>query len=84
MADIIKEHLIELRPEHENLYQDNFEELKENLAALDETFKETLKENENKEVIVSHAAYGYWEKRYDINQRPISGLSPSEEPSQNN
>ena len=33
-------------------------------------------------MIVSHAAYGYWEEVYGIHQIPVTGLSPSDEPSQ--
>jgi len=32
--------------------------------------------------VVSHAAYGYWQERYGIQQISIAGLSPSQEPSQ--
>jgi len=40
------------------------------------------KNAKHKEIIVSHAAYGYWEKRYGIKQLSISGLSSSSEPTQ--
>ena len=33
-------------------------------------------------MIVSHAAYGYWEEVYGNHQIPVTGLSPSDEPSQ--
>src|SRR5699024_12333223 len=59
-----------------------YQELKNELRELNENFKEKLKDIEIKEIIVSHAAYGYWEERYGINQIAISGFSPSEEPSQ--
>ena len=32
--------------------------------------------------IVSHAAYGYWESRYGLEQISVAGLSTSSEPSQ--
>ena len=35
-----------------------------------------------KEILVSHAAYGYWEQRYGLKQIPIAGISASDEPSQ--
>lgn len=34
-----------------------------------------------KEFIVSHSAYGYWEDAYGLKQIGISGLSPTDEPS---
>lgn len=38
---------------------------------------------DNKTFIVSHSAYGYWEEAYGLEQIGISGLSPTDEPSQN-
>jgi zinc transport system substrate-binding protein len=35
-----------------------------------------------KYLLVTHAAYGYWEQRYGLEQIGISGLSPTQEPSQ--
>src|SRR5699024_6897935 len=45
-------------------------------------FTNTLENKEQKDILVSHAAYGYWEERYGIQQIAISGLSSSDEPSQ--
>ena len=36
----------------------------------------------NKTFLVSHSAYGYWEDAYGLKQIAISGLSPTDEPSQ--
>ncbi|MEI3611278.1 metal ABC transporter solute-binding protein, Zn/Mn family [Pseudogracilibacillus sp. SO30301A] len=82
VAEIIKEELIELNPNEEALYNENFDALKSKLTELDERYKNLLDTKENKHIIVSHAAFGYWEERYGIEQIPISGLSSSEEPSQ--
>ncbi|WP_174614193.1 metal ABC transporter solute-binding protein, Zn/Mn family [Virgibacillus ihumii] len=82
MAGIIKGKLIDMNPEKKEIYIDNFNKLKKDLLALDKQFKQTLKNKENKEILVAHAAYGYWEERYGIEQIAISGLSSSEEPSQ--
>lgn len=81
-ASYIKDTLIELDPGKEKLFTANFESLKEDLIHLDEDFKSTLQNKDNKTILVSHAAYGYWEERYGIEQLPINGLSSSEEPSQ--
>lgn len=82
MADMIKDELIQITPEHEDEYKQNFKDLEKNLLALHEEFSETLAPNKNKKIIVSHAAYGYWEDLYGIEQIPISGLSADSEPSQ--
>lgn len=41
-----------------------------------------VNESDNKTFIVSHSAYGYWEDAYGLKQIGISGLSPTDEPSQ--
>lgn len=82
MANIIKEELIQLNPVDEGVYQTNFEELETDLLNLDNEFATTLGEKTNKKILVSHAAYGYWEERYGIEQISINGLSSSSEPSQ--
>lgn len=81
MSEIIKEELINLHPESEAEYQKNFETLKEKLLTLDKEFTETLQEKNNKNILVTHSAYGYWE-RYGIEQKAIKGLSTTNEPSQ--
>ncbi|GAA0588956.1 metal ABC transporter substrate-binding protein [Virgibacillus siamensis] len=82
MAGIVKGKLIDMNPENKQVYINNFNKLKKDLLALDKQFKQTLKDKENKKILVAHAAYGYWEERYGIEQIAISGLSSSEEPSQ--
>ncbi|KGX85120.1 metal ABC transporter solute-binding protein, Zn/Mn family [Pontibacillus litoralis] len=82
LAENIKEELVALNPEAEGAFEANFEELKKDLQQLDTNFHETLEQVDHREIIVSHAAYGYWEEAYGIEQIAISGLSPSSEPSQ--
>ncbi|MGN8644504.1 metal ABC transporter solute-binding protein, Zn/Mn family [Gracilibacillus sp. HCP3S3_G5_1] len=82
LASNIKDALIELKPEQEEVFQENFEDLEARLTELDEVFQERLTSTENNEILVAHAAYGYWEDRYGIEQIAISGISPSQEPSQ--
>ncbi|MFZ3576726.1 metal ABC transporter solute-binding protein, Zn/Mn family [Virgibacillus sp. DJP39] len=82
MSEIIKEKLIELNPEKKEVYSENFESLKNDLLALDKRFQKTLQAKEHTEILVSHAAYSYWEERYGIKQISINGLTTSDEPSQ--
>ncbi|MBP1971078.1 zinc transport system substrate-binding protein [Virgibacillus natechei] len=81
-AEIIKDELIALNPSKEADYNENFESLRSNLIELDDQYTEILGEKENKQVLVSHAAFGYWEERYDIEQIAVNGLSTENEPSQ--
>lgn len=82
MAEMITTHLIELEPDSEKTFQHNLATLKEKLLELDEAFIDTLQHKGMKKMIVSHAAYGYWEERYGLEQIPISGLTSTDEPSQ--
>lgn len=82
LAEHIKNTLVDLKPEAREAFEDNFETLKQDLEALDEEFHQLVDSKENPEMIVSHAAYGYWEKSYGIKSIPIAGLSSSQEPSQ--
>lgn len=82
MGEMIKEELIELEPDQEAAFEENYQAFQEEMEALDDSFTDTLENKEQKDILVSHAAYGYWEERYDIKQIAISGLSSSDEPSQ--
>ena len=81
VGDILKDELIALNPDHEALYEENFNDLQSELEELDEKFSETLKDKDNAKIIVPHAAFGYW-SRYGVEQLAVSGYSMSDEPSQ--
>ncbi|MEW9052109.1 MAG: zinc ABC transporter substrate-binding protein [Neobacillus sp.] len=82
LAENIKLSLSEIMPEHKEEFESNFNQLKSDLEKLDQEFKTTIDASKTKYLLVAHAAYGYWEKRYSIKQIAIAGLSPTQEPSQ--
>ncbi len=82
MAENIKEALVEVNPEESETFENNFEELQQELETLHEEFEAMVEAADKDTFIVSHAGYGYWEQRYGLNQLGISGLSPTNEPSQ--
>jgi len=82
IAQNIKSALIELKPNAKETFEKNFLSLKKDLEELDQQFQTAIKAATKKEILVSHAAYGYWEQRYGIKQLGVSGLSPTNEPSQ--
>jgi zinc transport system substrate-binding protein len=82
LANNIKNSLSELMPEHATEFETNFNELKLELEKLNQEYKTTIESSKTKNLLVSHAAYGYWEKRYGIEAIAISGLSPTQEPTQ--
>jgi len=51
------------------------------LTALDARFDAGLRECARREVVVSHAAFGYLTRRYRLEQVAVMGLAPQSEPS---
>lgn len=82
LANNIKNSLSKLLPEHASEFEANFNQLKSELEKLDQEFKTTIESSRTKNLLVAHAAYGYWETRYGIEEIAISGLSPTQEPTQ--
>ncbi|WP_242220837.1 metal ABC transporter substrate-binding protein [Bacillus cereus group sp. BfR-BA-01380] len=81
-AEAIKNALVKLQPEHKEEFEKNFVALQTKFTSLDNQFKEVADHAKTKEILVSHAAYGYWEQRYGLKQIPVAGISASDEPSQ--
>ncbi|MGG0719739.1 zinc ABC transporter substrate-binding protein [Robertmurraya massiliosenegalensis] len=82
LAEAIKDELITQLPEYKEQLVTNYNVLADQLDELNNQFVSLVDQAEHKEMIVSHAAYGYWEKRYGIEQISISGISSSNEPTQ--
>jgi zinc transport system substrate-binding protein len=51
------------------------------LKALDRQFRDGLADCERREIVTSHAAFGYLADAYELEQVALSGLSPEAEPS---
>ncbi len=82
LALSIKQALIDKMPEQKEQFEANYLLLANELDQLHQDFKNMISEAKHKEIIVSHSAFGYWEKRYGLKQISISGLNTSNEPSQ--
>jgi zinc transport system substrate-binding protein len=80
MAENILDGLKKADPEHAAEYTANFESLKKDLTALDQKFTEQLSAVSNKEMVVSHQAFGYLARDYGLVQMPMMGISPDGEP----
>jgi zinc transport system substrate-binding protein len=50
------------------------------LATLDREFSAGLEACERREIVTSHAAFGYLADAYDLEQIPLTGVSPESEP----
>jgi zinc transport system substrate-binding protein len=51
------------------------------LEELDAEFRAGLESCERREIVTSHAAFGYLATAYDLTQIPLTGVSPEAEPS---
>ncbi|MEW9673264.1 metal ABC transporter substrate-binding protein [Ammoniphilus sp. 3BR4] len=82
IATAIKDSLIQADPAGKETYEKNYSNLISQLDQLDKEFQSVVQTAQRKEIMVSHAAYGYLVNRYGLKQMAISGLTPSDEPTQ--
>lgn len=82
MAAVIEKELIKKMPKNKTYFNQNYEALAKQLDDLDHSFKTTIQSAKHNKMIVSHAAFGYWQTRYGLEQISISGLSTTNEPTQ--
>lgn len=81
MADEILQSFQKADADNASYYAGNAARLKESLAALDAEYTQGLAQCDKKDIITSHAAFGYLAAAYGLRQVPISGLSTEAEPS---
>ncbi|CUH96475.1 putative zinc transport system zinc-binding lipoprotein AdcA [Propionispora sp. 2/2-37] len=72
--------LIEADPVNKEYYRQRADTYKQQLAELDQAYQRALANTARRDIITSHAAFGYLSKRYHLQQMPIMGLSPDSEP----
>ncbi|MGH1426346.1 MAG: metal ABC transporter substrate-binding protein [Arenicella sp.] len=81
MVDEILEAVVAIDSANKTFYQSNAQILKGKFAQLDKDFQSGLAQCGNKELIISHDAYGYLARRYNFEAHTITGFSPHDEPS---
>lgn len=81
MVDKIAQGYVQVDPTNAQYYAANAETLKSELDQLDTEFQAGLASCAKKDIITSHAAFGYLATTYGLNQVSIAGLSPDAEPS---
>ncbi len=81
VADQLAGRLAEADPGHAAGFRTRAAGLRDRLRQLDTEYAEGLKSCQRREIVTSHAAFGYLADRYDLRQVAITGLSPEEEPS---
>jgi zinc transport system substrate-binding protein len=80
VSEAIAARLGELDPEHADEFRSRADDFTARLTTLDSEFKAGLKSCDSRELVTSHAAFGYLADAYDLHQEGISGLSPEAEP----
>ena len=68
-------------PEGHAVYAENAAAFVARLDALDRELAAGLEHCTRREIVTSHAAFGYLARRYRLTQVPLMGLSPEAEPS---
>jgi zinc transport system substrate-binding protein len=61
-------------------YHERAASLAERLADLDHEYATALRTCQRRDIVVSHAAFGYLAERYGLRQVPVTGFSPEVEP----
>lgn len=82
MADSITTALAEEAPDRKDAFEKNLALFNKQADELDQNLQKAVDSGSKKELLVTHAAYGYLAERYGFEQLPIAGISPSDEPSQ--
>jgi len=81
VADRLADRLGHLDPDHAADYRSRAATLRGDLERLDREYAEGLATCQRREIVVSHAAFGYLAQRYHLTQVAVSGLTPESEPS---
>ena len=76
----IKNALVELDKENADYYESNYQKYAKMLDELDAKYSEQLSPLPNKTIVVSHEAYGYLCKDYNLTQIGIKGVNAETEP----
>jgi zinc transport system substrate-binding protein len=77
----IEDAVVQADPSHKDIYEKNAEAYISKLNDLDKLYKDGLTTAKRKDFITQHAAFAYLAKQYGLQQVPIAGLSPEQEPS---
>lgn len=80
IAAEVAKRLSKADPDNAADFKANAKKFSGELDALDEKFSDGLAECDSRDLVTSHAAFGYLTERYDLHQEAISGLSPESEP----
>ncbi len=80
-VEIIRDALIALDGAHADDYRHNAAVYNQELMNLHEDYSRGLAHCKRRDIVVSHDAFGYIAKRYNVRMHGIAGISPEHEPS---
>lgn len=80
-ATALADRLAQVDPDRGAVYRDNAEAVLTELDQLDDDYGAGLQRCEQRDLVVSHAAFGYLADSYGLNQIGIAGIEPDNEPS---
>lgn len=80
-VEVVTRGFIKVDPSNTAYYETNQKKLDDRLDQLDQAYKQGLSNCIQRDIITSHAAFGYLAGTYGLNQVSIAGLSPEAEPS---
>jgi zinc transport system substrate-binding protein len=80
VTNAVASRLAAIDPTNATGYDQRAAALDKSLSTLDAEFSAGLRTCHRREIVTSHAAFGYLAERYGLDQIPIAGLSPDNEP----
>jgi len=80
MVDALRDALVRADPARAAAYRRNAARYRARIVALDREFATALRGCATRTLVTSHAAFGYLADRHDLEQAPIAGISPGDEP----
>jgi len=80
MASNVKDALVQADGAHKGEYEANYKQLKSKIESVDKLYTEKLSSLKQREIVVSHHAFGYLCRDYGLTQHAIMGITPDAEP----
>ena len=81
MGENILNALSQIDPENASFYEKNFQTFQDKITELAQDYKNTLAQCQERKIIVTHQAFNYLCREYNLKQIPIMGLNAEAEPS---
>jgi zinc transport system substrate-binding protein len=81
LVQATRDAFIQARPKEKADFIRRAQELATEITAIDASYRNTLQTCKKRDFVTSHNAFAYLARDYNLNQIPIAGLSPDQEPS---